>query len=151
MAVCPLRTLHELLWIETWTCTVRWRCRFKVSLPAGRPGDRIPLKTCLSVLSRLAPKPKTVSYTMGSRTLSRVKQRKCGANHPQFVEPGCDWVGDIPLPPLCDCICMSWGDFYLNSTVRFRRTTGSAMTRPNSFFLNTVGLHLSGLIGTASH
>jgi hypothetical protein len=88
---------------------------------------------------------------MGSGSFPRIKQRKRGADHPPLRVPGCDWVGPVPLPPLCDCIGMSWGDLYLTPTLRSRRTTRSAMARPKSIFLTTVELQLSGLIRMGSH
>ena len=115
-------------------------CRFRDSLPAGRSWDRIPVKAWLSVLSRPAPKNNTVSCTMGSGPFPKIKQRKRDADHPPLLVLGCDWVGAVLLPPLCDCIRMSWGDLYLTSTVRSRRTTRSAMTPPKSVFLNRVEL-----------
>ena len=126
-------------------------CRFIDSLPAGRSWDRFPVKAWLSVLSRPPPKTNTVSCTMGTGPFPRVKQRKGDANQPPLIVLGFDWVGAVPLPPLCDCIGMSWGDLYLTSKLRSNRTTLSAMERPKSVFLNTVQLHLYGLIGTASH
>jgi hypothetical protein len=126
-------------------------CRFRDSLPAGRSEDRIPVKAWLSMLSRPAPKPNTISCTMGTGPFPRVKQRKRGTNHPPLLVPGCDWVGAVPLPSLCNCIGMPWGDLYLASTLRNHRTTGSAMAQRRSVFINTVQRHLSGLTGTASN
>jgi hypothetical protein len=43
----------------------------------------------------------------------QLKQLGCGADHPPpSSTKGVNVLGALPLPPLCACVIMSWGDLY---------------------------------------
>jgi len=52
---------------------------------------------------------------MGTGSFLRVKQLQHGgdpSSHPPSKYQSGKWVGAIPLPSLCACDVMSWGDLY---------------------------------------
>jgi hypothetical protein len=59
-----------------------------------------------------APKTYPASYMVDTRSSLGVKQLGHGADRPPHSSIDCEWVGSIPLPPLCTCTGMTWNDLY---------------------------------------
>jgi hypothetical protein len=59
------------------------------------------------------PEGHPTSCTMGTGSFLRVKWPGRGADQSSLSRPGCEWVGAIPLPPLCYGPGLSWGDLHV--------------------------------------